>query len=218
MSGHLSLNETLEVLIKKGLPRNPRSVRRYCKNGMLRCEKQDTGNGYRYVVDRTSLDNFIVHQKQLLGVNTNGREPVVPGRDRADEGMTGPLSGDVHPERPAPAAISDDGKDRLIEVLTDQLHKAEVQLHSKDEQLATYARQFDAMLERSRETNILIQGTQTAMTKILEGLPAPDVSRGARKDANGDGSRRLHVASSVEQPDDATTPAASSAGDQHAGQ
>ena len=51
-----------------------------------------------------------------------------------------------------------------LELLKTQLDRAQQQLDVKD-------RQIDALLERDRETNILIQGLQTSLTKVVEVLP-----------------------------------------------
>lgn len=54
----------------------------------------------------------------------------------------------------------------IVDFLKRQLERAEKQLDVKD-------RQIEALLERDRETNVLIQGLQASLTGVVNALPTP---------------------------------------------
>jgi hypothetical protein len=192
MSGQwLTVPEAAAYCAEKGLSRNIKTVRRWAQrshakpeNAEVLVHEQDTENGFRYVIERESLDRKIAQELDFEAQRTQA--------DRPAHGPTGPdtpaqppienvaelqdrtdahTSATVRTEQDTPvrkldvASIGDDflkdqiaQKDRQIDELNDQLRR-------KDEHVS-------AMLERDKETNILINGLQEALTQSL-GIESP---------------------------------------------
>jgi len=75
----------------------------------------------------------------------------------------------------------------MVGFLEKQLDHAHHQLDVKD-------RQIEALLERDRETNILIQGLQQSLTGVVNALPSPRErmreDRPVHRDVQGDNSHQ----------------------------
>ena len=192
MSGQwLTVPEAAAYCVKKGLSRNIKTVRRWAQRSHQRPEnaevlvhEQDTENGFRYVIECESLDRKIAQELDFeaqraqadmsapapTGPDTPGSAPtedVAKTQERADADTPAPVR--TEPDTPVRklevASIGDDflkdqiaQKDRQIDELNDQLRR-------KDEHVS-------AMLERDKETNILINGLQEALTQSL-GIESP---------------------------------------------
>ncbi|HUU46826.1 MAG TPA: hypothetical protein VM118_13940 [Acidobacteriota bacterium] len=192
MSGPwLTVPEAAAYCADKGLSRNIKTVRRWAQrshakpeNAEVLAHEQDTENGFRYVIERESLDRKIAQELDFeaqraqadrsapapTGADTSGQAPteyVAELREQTDEDTSAPAR--TEPDTPVRklevATIGDDflkdqisQKDRQIDELNDQLRR-------KDEHVS-------AMLERDKETNILINGLQEALTQSL-GIESP---------------------------------------------
>ena len=79
----VSVGEALLLFEEAGLPRNKRSIRRYCTEGSMSCFKVDTNHGRQWMVDRVSAEKYIVqlqqaHDLTFLGYLANlGAQPVL---------------------------------------------------------------------------------------------------------------------------------------------
>ena len=140
----ISIDGALLLFEDAGVPRNKRSIRRYCKDGSMSCFKVDTEHGRQWMVDRVSAEKYIVQLQQALEfsqrteVDTAGdsrAQPAKPGHDHL------------------PVELQKTSEEVLF--LREQVGK-------KDEQIAS-------LLERDRETNVLIKGLQN----MLLALTAP---------------------------------------------
>ena len=85
--------------------------------------------------------------------------PQVPVNAIANE----PFRTHANTSEPDSTAVQIERKE-IVSLLKKQLERAEHQLDVKDKQI-------DALLERDRETNILIQGLQTSLTGVVNALP-----------------------------------------------
>lgn len=168
MSGHLSVKETQAFLLDHGLPRNERSIRRYCNNGTLTCVKIDTATGREWVVTKASLD-VLVREQQQFAQQENALQagPDTSGHDRTEPDLSGHLS---EPDRSATAAANSE----LVEVLRESLTDARDQIKKKDQQIEKKDAQIAAMLERDHETNVLIQNLQGMVLQLQ--APSADTS------------------------------------------
>jgi len=131
----VSIDAALLLFSDAGVPRNKRSIRRYCKDGSMTCFKVDTEHGRQWMVDRVSAEKYIVQLQQALDFSQRTK-PDTAGDSRAEPGEAGY-------DRP-PTEVPKTSEEVLF--LRDQIGK-------KDEQIA-------AFLERDRETNILIKNLQ----------------------------------------------------------
>src|ERR1700730_1551740 len=69
----LSLDETALRFVDAGLPRNIRSLQRYCAAGRLDCIKEETVSGLAYFVDPDSVERAITQLAQLHGITDEVR-------------------------------------------------------------------------------------------------------------------------------------------------
>jgi hypothetical protein len=69
----LSLEETALRFVEAGLPRNIRSLQRYCAAGRLDCIKEETASGLAYFVDPDSVERAITQLAQLHGITDEVR-------------------------------------------------------------------------------------------------------------------------------------------------
>jgi hypothetical protein len=124
-----------------GLPRNKRSIRRYCERGDLECKKTENAlHQPQYFIDAASVEAYIGQQRTLMASVTDASGVVltepdsagldhgldVGGQDGEDRQI---LSGD---DRTAPG-VSGLGRTINNGVLADQL---EQRLRDKDEEIA----------------------------------------------------------------------------------
>ena len=171
--------------------------------------KQDTETDFRYVIERSSLDVKITQelafeaQKKPADVTTPERhrpdtageaatresgelpehaEPDMSGQDRSEAARSGDGNAEEKAGRSSSASrqSNDETSDAFlrqqIEEKDRQISRLHTQLERRDEQIMS-------MLERDRETNILIKGLQEAL------LPA------SRDENDEPRSRRLSVRS-----------------------
>jgi hypothetical protein len=69
----LSLEETALRFVEAGLPRNIRSLQRYCAAGRLDCIKHENVSGLAYFVDPDSVERAITQLAQLHGITDEVR-------------------------------------------------------------------------------------------------------------------------------------------------
>lgn len=199
----LTVQEAVAYCMSKGLPRTPKTVRKWAQRsieaapgtGDVLVQRQDTENGFRWLIGRESLDVKIEQEKEFVerteeeteGANTS--EPVRTGAHPFEQVATGahrfpqvlineqanepvrtrentsePVRTGANLEEEVQTGSAVDSSE-IVELLKKQLERAERQLDVKD-------RQIDALLERDRETNVLIQGLQTSLTGVVNALPS----------------------------------------------
>ncbi len=191
----LTVQEAVTYCLSKGLSRTSKTVRKWAQRARdpesgtaeISVKAQDTENGFRWLIERSSLDVKIEQEKQFEqrkdgeANDANGSEQVATGAHTSalvhlDEQRTSEVS-----TTPNPSELVQTGANQNNEQMLEFLMK---QIDTKDQQLAVKDRQIESMLERDHETNILIQGLQTSLTGVVRALP------GAR--AMGPGHLRHH--------------------------
>jgi len=201
MSGQwLSVNEAVAYCAQRGLNRNIKTIRRWAERSMKRPDdaevkvrEQDTGFGFRYMIERRSLD---VKIKQELDFEAAKDEADTAGQVRTDPDMPEHVRDESAPHVDPTDASDMPGHDhtgpdtpaRKLEVqstgdtfLKDQIGEKDRQIERLNAQLERKDEQIMTMLERDRETNILIRGLQDTVANILRlGPPSShDMSPGA---------------------------------------
>ena len=183
----LTVQEAVAYCLLKGLSRTSKTVRKWAQRARdpesgtaeISVKAQDTENGFRWLIERSSLDVKIEQEKQFEQRKDGGANeantfeqvatgvhpslPVLVEEQRTSETCT----------TPNPSVPVRTGANQSNEQMLDFLMK---QIDTKDQQLAVKDRQIESMLERDHETNILIQGLQTSLTGVVRELP------GARHD------------------------------------
>ena len=188
----LSLADVSRLFDEAGLPRNVRTLQRYCAAGRLDCIKEETATGLTYFVDPVSVERAIKQLAQLHGLTDEVRHSAT------SEEMPHTVAHDAEPpptpDAPRPSA-ADRGRD--VEIIPERpsapepdtsglvavLERENVGLREQNEflrrQVDVKDTQIDALLERDKETNYIVRGLQTML--------APLLGRGANADHRPDG-------------------------------
>lgn len=69
----LTLEDVSRLFEEAGLPRNARTLQRYCAAGRLDCIKEETATGLAYFVDPISVERAIKQLAQLHGLTDEAR-------------------------------------------------------------------------------------------------------------------------------------------------
>lgn len=192
MSGQwLSVADAVAHCAEMGLSRDIKTIRRWAQRSHARPEnaevlvhEQDTPTGFRYVIEKTSLERKIT-QELAFEVNrtetgSQGQAPPRPDvpapASTEDPGQIGDVAG---PDTPAPAHPAPDVPVRKLDVvsiggdfLKEQIGQKDGQITELNAQIERRDRQIDAMLERDKETNILINTLQETLSQAI-GLESP---------------------------------------------
>ena len=188
----LSLADVSRVFDEAGLPRNVRTLQRYCAAGRLDCIKEETATGLTYFVDPVSVERAIKQLAQLHGLTDEVRHGAT------SEEMPHSVAHDAEPsptpDTPRPSAAD---RDKDAEIIPERpsapepdtsglvavLERENVGLREQNEflrrQVDVKDTQIDALLERDKETNYIVRGLQTML--------APLLGRGANADHRPDG-------------------------------
>jgi hypothetical protein len=176
----LSIEDALARYNAAGLPRNRRSVQRYCANGALEAHRVETPFGVKFLITPESVDRHIAYIKEV--------RPVATGRDLSRLVATD-VAGKNNNETPRQAAATsgDESRQAATEIPVSQPVAASTRiidlLERENEllrgQLAVKDKQIAEQSERARETNLLINGLQRMLGPLLS---APERERRAEDD------------------------------------
>ena len=162
----LTIDDALERYARAGLPRTPRSIQRYCAKGHLDCRRIETSFGEKYLISPASADKHIAYIEEVRPVATSRDAPrqvatsVTKEKKEEEPRQGAPTSGD----QPRPVATGRDNDVRYVARLEDDNQFLRGQLAVKDKTI-------DALLERDRESNILVGQLQQLLAPLLS---APD--------------------------------------------
>lgn len=167
----LSVDEVLARLFNVGISKSKDTVQRYCREGTLTCLK--LGMLRRYFATEESVDALI--ETLLQDVDADGSMQL---HEDASNGNDEPLrlQPGQYPETkaenssPHEAADTRMQKDAAASSGELELFYRE-QIRVKDEQIRVKDEQIAAMLERDRETNILVRELQGLVAKTFSMLP-----------------------------------------------
>jgi len=185
----LTLDETAKLFAEAGLPRNIRSLQRYCAAGRLDCIKEETSTGLTFFVDPDSVGRAITQLAQLHGITDEVRH----GAALTDmsHSVAHVIEPTAHIDAPRASAVErDTGAPDLSERLTpaqSDMSRYVAQIESENAMLKEHVvflrdqaqvkdTQIAALLERDRETNFLVRGLQQMLAPLLGrgAEPAPN--------------------------------------------
>src|SRR5665213_1428820 len=153
----LSVVQASDLYAKLGHPRNPRSVRRFCQQKTLNFIETDTLFFTKaYLIDPQSVERHVQEIAEIRGTE----EPVMTGLGR-------PEPADDQP------AIATNSKSIQADISADNskyVQFLERAYEAQAKEIEIKNRQIDAMLDRDKETNVLMRGFQTVMAPLLEKL------------------------------------------------
>ncbi len=180
----IPIKDVLLLFRAAGLPRDIRSVQRYCENGLLDGIKELTATGETWFVSEDSIEPAITQLKQMHAAKGGQTttppvvSPVVAAEPASitegdDDGLgatssdtAGRGSNDVAGPEPA---TDDDVKPDV----SGHVAQLEKRLEDKDNEIdflrgeiATKNQQLTDASERDRETNVLIQGLQSMVLQL----------------------------------------------------
>jgi hypothetical protein len=187
----LTLDDVSRLFDDAGLPRNVRTLQRYCAAGRLDCIKEETATGLAYFVDPISVERAIKQLAQLHGLTDEVRHTTTseetphtvahdaepsptldtPRASAADRGS----DAEIIPERPS---ASEPDRSGLVAVLERENASLREQGEFFRRQIEVKDTQIAALLERDKETNYLVRGLQTMLAPLLgrggSGEPHPE--------------------------------------------
>jgi len=171
----LTIHEVGTRLAAAGVPRSDRQIKRYCETGFLDAKKVPGPTGEQWFVAPAALPKLIgdLQQWQIQRVGHGqprpGSSDNVPHENRPDNSTD--TAGHGRPEQATTDQKTVGGRagepaelighmQREMERLQDDREFLREQIKVKDGQIAS-------LLERDRETNILIRGLQEMLTPLL---------------------------------------------------
>jgi len=177
----LSVEEVAALYEQAGLPRDRRTIQRYCAKGKLVCHSVEIPYGEKYLITPASVATHIAYIKEVrqamashgeprpaaadVAVRNKDEEPRQDAATSPDERRRATTTENV--SRPIAADT------RVVELLERENDFLRGQIVAKDDQIKD-------LTERSRETNHLIAGLQKMLTPLLGGGAAARHSDGAR--------------------------------------
>ena len=188
----LSLDDVSRLFDEAGLPRNVRTLQRYCAAGRLDCIKEETATGLAYFVDPLSADRAIKQLAQLHGLTDEVRHSATS--EETPHSVAHDAEPSPTPDAPRPSAAD---RDEVTEIIPERqsapepdtsglvavLERENANLREQGEffrhQIEVKDTQIAALLERDKETNYLVRGLQTML--------APLLGRGANADHRPEG-------------------------------
>jgi hypothetical protein len=191
----LSIDEVIERYTRAGLPRDRRTIQRYCASGKLDCRKIEIAYGDQYVITPASVDRHIAYIKEVRRPVASRDTPRLVAQElRAPSGSEGasanhgePRLTAAHefPEKTEPAHVAETttGRDQPRPVAADDemMSRYVARLEGENEflrgQVGTKDEQIKELTERSRETNHLIAGFQQLFAPLLGSGSASPLGR-----------------------------------------
>lgn len=170
----LSIEEAAERYDHAGHPRTPRSIQRYCAKSHLDCRRMETPFGEKFLITPASVAKHIAYIEEVRPTATGRDMPrrvatSVAGQPGDDELRHG-VSTSHDQSRPAAADT------RYVERLEGDNEFLRGQIAVKDTTIA-------ALLERDRETNILVNQLQRMLAPLL-GRPIDASGEAARQEGS----------------------------------
>lgn len=180
----LSIEDALARYEAAGLPRNRRSVQRYCANGALDAHRIETQFGEKFLITAASVERHIAYINEV--------RPVATSRD-----LSRPVATDVARENmgaePRDEAATSGDKERQAATATPvsrpvaapderYMSRLEGEVEFLRGQITVKDGQIKELTERARETNVLINGLQRLLGPLLS---APDRARSDEQDHGG---------------------------------
>jgi hypothetical protein len=180
----LTVDEVLLRYEAAGHARTSRAIQKYCARGDLDCLKEETTYGRRYRITPASVVRHLEQIEQTSQAKdrdrsrTNASVRVAELQSAGNENEEPSVR-----EQPRPAAPDD----RYVGLLESENAFLRDQIGRKDHQIEQRDTQIEAMIERDRETNILIEQLQRRIPMLAQPerredatpVPHTDVPRAA---------------------------------------
>lgn len=161
----LTVDDVLLRYEAAGHARTSRAIQKYCARGDLDCLKEETTYGRRYRVTPASVARHLEQIEQTS--QAKDRDHSRPDATvRVFENDTSAEQTDDPPVREQPRPDATD--DRYVGQLESENAFLRDQIGRKDHQIEQRDTQIEAMIERDRETNILIEQLQRRIPMLTQ--------------------------------------------------
>ena len=165
VAGYMTLDEVANAFKTAGVERARRSLQRYCENGLLIATKFDTESGPQYFVKAQSVQPAIDAVKELELSRTR-RDAVHKDTITTTPAME--LAANQNTTQPSstPAPDTNPVMERYVSRLEHDLELAEKENKTKNDLITS-------LLDRNRETNVLMQDMHRMLATTLPLAKAP---------------------------------------------
>lgn len=160
----LSIEEVSELYAKAGHARTIRTLQRYCVSGHLEAQKVATTLGDKYLVTPQSVTRHIAQIRELSSLDN-----AATGRDQPRSVAT-PVEAQhsaTHDDQHRQAATSEDEASRYVVRLEREVEQAKDERDFLREQIDRKDKTIDSLIERDRETNVLVRDLQHMLAPLL---------------------------------------------------
>ena len=168
----LSIEEVSELYAKAGHARTIRTLQRYCVSGHLEAQKVATTLGDKYLVTPQSVTRHIAQIRELSSLDN-----AATGRDQPRSVATSvaaqPTAGSqvshsaTHDDQHRQAATSQGDASRYVVRLEKEVEQAKDERDFLREQIDRKDKTIDSLIERDRETNVLVRDLQHMLAPLL---------------------------------------------------
>jgi hypothetical protein len=184
----LTVEEASELLAQAGVPRSPKTVTRFCKDGQLEFTKAKTEKNFKFLIDPKSLERLIKELQQTKGVNagTEIQSTHVETKNEKEENVSThvPTHKDSSPDMSRHSSevasretvthvevMRLDNRERelyeeLLNAKNDQIKILVDQLGKKDGQIETMNKHYERFFASERDTKITMGRLQSLMNAI----------------------------------------------------
>lgn len=141
-----------------GHPRTPRSIQRYCAKSHLDCRRMETPFGEKFLITPASVAKHIAYIEEV--------RPTATGRDVPRQVAAG-VAGQPSDDEPRHGASTGPDLSRHAATDTRYVERLEGDNEFLRGQIAVKDTTIAALLERDRETNILVNQLQRMLAPLL---------------------------------------------------
>lgn len=171
----LTIEDVAERYHAAGHPRTIRTLQRYCASGHLDAQKIATTLGDKYFVAPYSVARHIAQINEVIAFTqrTTGRDAsrqtaTDVAHQQSHEAPAAPNATDSDQPRPVATGRVDDEVQRASDVAAARvMQRLEDENDFLREQIDRKDKTIDSLIERDRETNILVRGLQEMLTPLL---------------------------------------------------
>jgi hypothetical protein len=155
----LSVEQTADLYAQAGHPRTVRAIQKYCALTKLDCHKVETETGEKYLIAPYSVERHITYINEVRTVANNRDHSRTDASVRTIQNKS--LEGTKSPEQSRADATVRAPDDRYLQQLERDNEFLRGQIGVKDQTIG-------ALLERDRETNILVAGLQKLLAPRMD--------------------------------------------------
>ena len=181
----IPIKDVLPIFREAGLPRDIRSLQRYCESGLLDGIKELTATGETWFIAGESIEPAITQLKQMHAAKgerqaatppvvsspVDGELPIDDGSGSDGQGGTmsdtdGARDSDLGDGQRSTGDDADTDRSGLVAQLETRLKEKDDEIGFLRGEIETKNSQLTDASERDRETNILIQGLQSMVLQL----------------------------------------------------